>query len=302
MIDMQLDLSQVEVVELDLTTMCNAACPLCFRNHKDFPEKFWKPFARDACDILNQLVGFKSLKRVELIGQLSEPTTHPQFIQIVKELKRLKKQVKICTNGDLHGDDFWSWLGQMLSDEDEVWFTLCGSSEEMHAKYRVGTSLKRVLAHAQALRSSRSIDGARALKFQYNQEDLASERFAGILASFSRSEWISSSILDPLVEFKSEFQHNDFCPPEDVLNAYKCLDSLSKITSSPIDCQSIDEHQIQIDPFGDIYPCYLFFESNASQKWNCSYSSILGHQHNCCRFCQRRVSGLKNKLHLNTII
>ena len=84
---------------------------------------------------------------------------------IARELKKLGKKLKICTNGDLYGDDFWELLGQTLDDQDEVWFTLCGSTEEMHAKYRVGTSLKRLLAHAQALRSARSIDSARALKF-----------------------------------------------------------------------------------------------------------------------------------------
>jgi MoaA/NifB/PqqE/SkfB family radical SAM enzyme len=50
---MVLDYDYVEVVELDLTTMCNASCPLCFRNHKDFPKKFQKPFARNTIDILN---------------------------------------------------------------------------------------------------------------------------------------------------------------------------------------------------------------------------------------------------------
>lgn len=302
MVDSLLDLDKIEVVELDLTTMCNAACPLCFRNHKDFPEKFQKPFARDALEILGQLQAFKNLKKVELIGQLSEPTTHPSLIMIVKTLKSLGKKIKICTNGDLHDRYFWSSLGQTLDYQDEVWFTLCGSTEEMHFKYRIGTSLERVLGHARALRRAKKIDGARALKFQYNQEDLASERFASILSEFSRVEWIASCIPDQKIQFKHEFQHQDFYPPQEILNPYKRLDAFSRITTSEIDCQSIDEHQVQIDPFGNIYPCYLFFESNASQMWNCNYSSILEYKHECCRFCQRRVSELKNKLKLNSII
>lgn len=299
---MKLDYDKVEIVELDLTTMCNASCPLCFRNHKDFPEKFQKPFARDALEILAQLGEFKNLQKVELVGQLSEPTTHPSFIMIVDALKKLGKKLKICTNGDLYDEQFWDALGQILDNQDEVWFTLCGSTEEMHARYRCGTSLKRVLSHATALRRARAVDGARALKFQYNQEDLDSARFAGILSQFSRVEWIASCIPDQSLQFKHEFQHQDFRPPMDVLKAYKHLDAFSRISQTPIDCQSINEHQVQIDPFGGIYPCYLFFESNASQSWDQSYSSILGHCYECCRFCQRRVSELKNKLRLNSII
>ena len=302
MADSLLDFDKVEVVELDLTTMCNAACPLCFRNHKDFPEKFQKPFARNAADILNQLFNFKNLKRVELIGQLSEPTIHPSFMTIARELKRLRKKIKICTNGDLYDEDFWTFLGQTLDYQDEVWFTLCGSTEEIHSKYRVGTSLERVLEHARALRREKKIDGARALKFQYNQKDLASDRFASIISEFSRVEWIASCIPDKKIQFRHEFQHQDFYPPQEILNQYKQLDAFSRITTSEIDCQSIDEHQVQIDPFGNIYPCYLFFENNASQMWNFNYSSILEHKYECCRFCQRRVSDLKNKLKLNSII
>lgn len=302
MVDTHLDFDNIEVVEIDLTTMCNAACPLCFRNHKDFPEKYFKPFARSSSDILNQLVQFKNLKKVELIGQLSEPTTHPDFMTIATELKKLQKKLKIYTNGDLYDSSFWEMLGHSLDDQDEVWFTLCGSTEEMHTKYRVGTSLKRVLANAAALRRVKMVDGARALKFQYNQKDLASDRFACIVSEFSKVEWISSCIPNNSIQFKRVFCSQDFYPPTDVLSSYKQLDTFSRISSSPIDCQSINEHQVQIDPFGNIYPCYLFFENNASQQWNGDYSSILDHRYECCRFCQRRVSELKNKLKLNSII
>ncbi len=195
-----------------------------------------------------------------------------------------------------------SALGLYLDQQDEVWFTLCGSTEEMHARYRARTSLKNVLAHAEALRRAKAIDGARALEFQYNREDLASERFASILSTFTKVERIESCIPDSSVQFKHEFQLHDFYPPQETLKSYKQLDIFSRITISEIDCQSIDEHQIQIDPFGNIYPCYLFFEHRVDQKWNYDYSTILNHKCECCRFCQRKVSELKNKLKLNSII
>jgi hypothetical protein len=75
----------------------------------------------------------------------------------------------------------------------------------MHAKYRVGTSLKRILKHASALRSKNKIDGVRALTFQYNQEDLASKNFYDIIQSFSKVEWISSNIPDLKIQFDRPF-------------------------------------------------------------------------------------------------
>lgn len=42
-----LEVEEIESAELELTTLCNAKCKLCFRQSKLFPEKFKKPHARD---------------------------------------------------------------------------------------------------------------------------------------------------------------------------------------------------------------------------------------------------------------
>lgn len=44
-----IDFDKIELVELDLTTMCNARCPLCYRNMRSFSEKYRHPFYR-SCD------------------------------------------------------------------------------------------------------------------------------------------------------------------------------------------------------------------------------------------------------------
>lgn len=299
---MKLDLDNIETVEIDLTTMCNARCPLCYRNHQTYPEKYKIPFARSSTDILNQLLKFKNLKRVELIGQLSEPTTHPEFILIVKELKKLGKQLKICTNGDLNGEDFWHDLGSLLDNNDRVWFTLCGSTQEIHSKYRVGTSLSNILANASSLRKVREVDGARALVFKYNYEDIKSQKFKEILDRFTFTETITSSIVDHETEFISNFDLSQLSPVDQVQKDYKNLEKFSQICKMQIDCQSIDEHQVQIDPFGDIYPCYVFLENCSGTAWNQDYSSILAGENSFCRFCKRQVAKMKNDLKLNSII
>lgn len=69
-----------------------------------------------------------------------------------------------------------------MSDDDRVWFTLCGSSQEIHSRYRVGTNLELILDHAAALRNVKRVDGARALVFRYNEEDIQGDEFKAILA------------------------------------------------------------------------------------------------------------------------
>lgn len=169
-----IEFDTIELVELDLTTICNARCPLCYRNTKDFSEKYKKSSYRSYEEIMAQISSFKNLKTVYLIGQLSEPTTHPDFLKILKSLKDENIGIKICTNGDLHNDLFWRELGKTLSDNDEVWFTLCGSTQKLHSHYRVNTNLVRILHHAEVLRSMRRVDCVKCIRFRYNQEDICS--------------------------------------------------------------------------------------------------------------------------------
>ncbi len=242
-----IDLDTIELIELDLTTICNARCPLCYRNTRNFSGKYRKAFYRSYDEIATQILSFRNLKTVYLIGQLSEPTTHPEFLKILAYVKSLDLTVKICTNGDLHDDSFWRELGGILSDEDEVWFTLCGSTQDMHEHYRVNTSLERILHHAEALRSVRKIDCAKCLRFRYNQEDIESRKFADIVKDFSKVERLDTCHPLSRESYNYNFTYDDLLPVEDVLQEYRKIDTMSKFYNSrdpSVYCQSIEEKSL----------------------------------------------------------
>ena len=107
----------------------------------------------------------------------------------------------------------------MLSADDEVWFTVCGSTQELHEKYRVNTQLERVLSHARALRQVKKIDCMKCIKFKYNSEVLASAAFAKIAGEFSRVECIDTSY-DEQAKYKKQFDFNLFMPADEVMQKY----------------------------------------------------------------------------------
>lgn len=119
----------VKVAEFDLTTTCNAKCLLCMRQTEAFATRYSTPFNRDVSDLLKQVDGFPNLEKVYLIGQMSEPTLHPDFLPIVRDLKRRGLELKICTNGSTRDGHFWRTLGTILEDSDRVWFAVCGSTQ-----------------------------------------------------------------------------------------------------------------------------------------------------------------------------
>ena len=302
---MKLDKDKVKTIELDLTTMCNAKCPLCFRNFKNFPAKYKTVYYRSANWIIQQLKSFSNLENIYIIGQCSEPTTHSELLSMLKQFKNMHLHVKMCTNGDLHDDQYWSQIGKTLDTNDEVWFTLCGSTQEMHSRYRVNTQLKRILQHASALRSHKKIDCAKCIRFKYNQEDIESATFKKIVKRFSKVEYIDTSF-DAGIEYDEKFNVDDFMPVEAVQQAYSRIDKLSDIMlnkdKKSVICQSIEENYIQIDAYGSIFPCYRYLEADPYKTWDKDYQHILDCKHNCCKLCQSDIVEYCDKNKLNSII
>ena len=156
---------------------------------------------------------------------MSEPTIHPEFLEIVEFVKSRRLKVKICTNGNLHDEEYWSELGRLLDSDDEVWFGICGSTNELHQKYRKNTDLNRILKNAKALRNEKPVDGIKAIRFKYNADDLNSPEFKRIASQFTRFEITDTTIDDELTD-------EDFQPMSDVAERFKRIDKLARFFNS----------------------------------------------------------------------
>lgn len=96
-----------------------------------------------------------------LVGSMSEPTIlKDEFLNLVEYLKHRHIAIEICTNGDTNDRCFWETLGGLLDKTDMVYFTICGATQEMHGRYRVGTNLENIVRNAGFLRSANPVDYA----------------------------------------------------------------------------------------------------------------------------------------------
>ena len=159
----------IEEVEVELTSICNAHCQLCYRNYKSYNKA---KVIRSIQEVIDQLKEYKDLKRIKLVGVESEPTIHPDFLIFIRWLKWKDIQIEICTNGDTNNEEWWRELGVLLGEEDEVYFTICGSTQELHETYRKGTKLANILRNAAAMREAgKKTDYAQCIRFEYNDDD-----------------------------------------------------------------------------------------------------------------------------------
>lgn len=170
--------ADLTVLEIGLINKCNNVCPLCLRNDKELMSKIPKNEHLEFNALVRFLDSLPNLDRVVLMGALSEPTLYPNFFELIKYLKQRNIRVRVSTNGSTNTLDWWREFGPLLTSEDIVRFPVDGSTDELHSKYRVGSTLEKVLSRHNAFKfkedGSRNTEATTILQhiiFQYNQHD-----------------------------------------------------------------------------------------------------------------------------------
>ena len=282
----------IEDVEIELTTLCNAKCPLCYRNYKVFKEHYPKNVIRPLDEVIAQLDKFVNLKVIRLVGSISEPTLYKDFFKLIEYLNSRDIAIEICTNGDTNNELWWEELGKLLKDTDRVYFTICGSTQELHETYRANTNLSNILKNASALRKSRKIDYAQCIRFNYNDDDFNSDEFKETIKYFSNI-YMTETFLQQNINIYTKHFNQDLFKPfnsklEKYLKAEKLASNILKIPHK-CECSALKNKSCQIDIYGKIYPCYLFLESSKGEKWDLNWNSILNGKYNVCKYCEKNV-------------
>ena len=297
----------IRQVELELTTLCNAHCQLCYRNYKAYDEHYPVNKVRPLEDVLAQLETMPDLEWVLLVGSISEPTLYPHFFPLVEYIKSRGLKIEICTNGDTNNITWWKHLGTLLGPEDKVYFTVCGSTQQGHEFYRKGTRLLRILLNAAMFRNENKNDYAQCIRFSYNNEDFDSPEFKEMVSEFSNVYWTETFLyqMDPVYKESNQIQFLGPTGPK--FQKYLEMDNFArKKFDSPIkgkaNCMSWNKGNRQIDIDGKEYPCYLFLEASGGKPWDGDYEKILNMEYDVCKYCDRAVIELCDKLDLRYII
>jgi len=293
-------------IELELSTLCQAECPLCYRNYKSFDTHYPEDIVRPLNEIQKQIELYSDLEWVRLVGSISEPTLYPEFIQLVKFIKSKNINIEICTNGSTRNEKFWKDLALSLSKEDKVYFTICGSTQKLHEKYRKNTSLEKILKNARTFRKYNSIDYAQCIRFDYNDEDFNSKEFIDMVSEFTNIYWTETFLLKDKFYYKDVSDLDDLKPFQEKRKQYEMIEKIAskkfKEGNKRVWCKAYEEGRLQIDIKGNEYPCYLFLEASGGKEWDKDWSKIHSLQYECCKFCEESVVQLCDELNLDYII
>ncbi|HYO64978.1 MAG TPA: radical SAM protein [Archangium sp.] len=122
-----------ELIEIDITYLCNLRCFNCNRSVRQAPEALHLPLAAITAFVDQSIARDKRWRRIRVLG--GEPTLHPAFFELIEELRRYRQAypdclIEVVTNG--HGEAVRSRLSQLPAD---IWLENSAKTSEVQPAF-----------------------------------------------------------------------------------------------------------------------------------------------------------------------
>lgn len=143
-------IDSIRVLHLEISSNCNAACPLCPRNFHGYP--FNDGYTEHSMTLSEAQTIFtvefiQQLDHVHVNGNFGDIVMNPEAIDILSHFRTTNPslQISISTNGGARNSEFWSKLADLRC---MVYFCIDGL-EDTHHLYRQNTLYSTVIKNAQ---------------------------------------------------------------------------------------------------------------------------------------------------------
>lgn len=273
-----LQIQDIRTAHVELTTRCNARCPMCMRNYRGYDynsgypdveltlEQFQHIFRPD---FLQQLTGSHlqtqtPLMGVNFNGNLGDFALARDGADIVEYVVAHGTTVNINTNGSLRSP---SWWARMALPGVQIGFALDGLADT-HKLYRQDTDWNRVIENAQAYIAAGGRAIWRFVPFEHNRHQEDQCRKLAQELGFWRFENIwDGRDTGPVYTRTGEYSHFlgqktfETPPVKDMLQSHIQWYDISKDSVKQdrpnvvYACKHLKNQEIYIAADGTVYPC-----------------------------------------------
>ena len=267
---------EIEELHVEVSTLCNASCPMCARNYHGYgltPNPGFGTWKRGDEDrvFTDEL---KNLKRVIFCGTHGDPLTSPFFLETVDYIRRRFKNViiEINTNGSLRTLKWWNELLDLLQEKGRIVFGVDGI--DTNHLYRQGTDIDKILERMEMTSASKTQVQWDFLVFKHNEheleyckklaKDLNIDKFrVRRTARFKEDKF-------PVLNKNKEVTHY-LEPPfnEDYKHpSYGKIQSVNKVvpTDYEIKCTYKEKKRIYVNSRLEVFPCCYISDENEAMK------------------------------------
>ena len=253
---------KIKQIELELSSHCNASCPLCPRNL--FGHNIELGYTKKHLSLkeIKQILSQDFLKQIELIkfeGNFGDPLSNPELLDIVEYLD---KPTHIVTNGYFRNEKFWKKLANY---DVKIEFGIDGADQQTHSRYRRGTNLKKILNNAQTFIQAGGHAIWKMIKFDFNNNQIDNCKQLASEIGFAEFELVdhgrnngpvfdqSGKLVDVIGDFPGslDFEHYKNL----VASGEMLLEDIDQPNVKKINCVSKNNNMIYISSTGEVYPC-----------------------------------------------
>ena len=267
-----LNLGDIRKIHVELTTRCNARCPMCVRNYQGYDYNSGFPLTELTLQQFKQIVTptfLKQLTSVLFNGNLGDFGLARDAKDIVKYIVDHNVPVSIMTNGSMRNP---SWWAELAMPGVEIGFALDGL-EDTHSLYRQDTNWHSVIANAQAFIQAGGHAIWRFITFDHNRHQIESCKELAKDLGFSSFIDISDGRDQTLVYTRTgEYSHRigklfpgevKSSPPliKDLLKSHvtwfdhRTVVNHKDTTPFNFICEHIRQKELYIAADGTVYPC-----------------------------------------------
>ena len=256
----------IKAVHLELSTNCNASCPLCPRNAAGVPYNAGYPITELTLADIRQIFPrefVSQLNQILINGNLGDFMLARDGLEIVEYFRQTKPNLNILisTNGSARTTEFWTRLGSL---KPTVNFCLDGL-EDTHSLYRKDTNYNTIIKNAQAFILAGGIANWKMIKFDHNLGQVDKCRELANSLGFVKFDLVDHGRSNAAVyDKKGNYQYSIGSPDKvhtvENLIHFRSLNAQNKIhykdeIKSSITCETKVNKMIYISANGDVAPC-----------------------------------------------
>lgn len=286
-------------IQVDITSHCNARCANCHRNYDGNDRQDILKLDHMDYSVWERVISLDlkdhTIERINFNGNWGDCIMHPTFHDFVRVIidHMPHTLIVVATNGSVHGPEYWTRLGELMRGQPHtVQFAVDGMADTHHI-YRRKTNFNQIVENIRAFTAAGGRGQIITTLFNHN-----AHQYEDLLQLAKDTG---------CVQFTSRISHFNYKLVDDEDGIYELSTSKTKsIPTGRIElkenetsfnrarkwmgasyndvsrCPWYNEGNIQIDPWGNVWPCghispgYLEAEEKHSTYWFISDKAKFG--------------------------